>query len=222
MNYPDPPDLPGISNLIVVHGIPEGAQKKEVLAALAPGCLVSQIVLREHLENPNYPPEWAGYCYAMADLKLYSGYEGQLDVTFHGWDSDSREVFHVPEIQRFCEGFLGRKTLIYELITEHSPGLWEGMILRLLHNKDPLHPEEARSGTRLRLFGAAEQRQKRPRIRWVHHPASRSWMCDATDATDVIEKLMSSPVQPPDQTGCWGTGLRLPEPSDFPLERRPR
>lgn len=217
-----PPDISGITNLILVHGIPEGAQRKQVQTALAPDCLISQYVLREHLENPKYPPEWAGYCYAMADLKLFSDYPGHLDVTFDGWDADHREIFQIPEIQRFCEGFLGRKTFIYDLQSEHDPGLWEGLILRLLHEQDPLHPDQPRSGTRLRLFGAADQRRSRPRVNWTWHSPTHSWVCAPTEAFAVMKDLMAGSPPVEDKVGCWGAGMRLPSPSDYPSDRRPQ
>jgi hypothetical protein len=171
-------------------------QAEKVLGDPKP--LVHQNVLIEDINGRHgYPPEWAGNVYAKSLLELVRDQRGLVEVSFDGWDADPRPIFQIPEVQKWCAGFLGRVVVVrlpsIEKIAfrRHPRGAWEGRVLAVLKREDMLFPGKNHAGTQVRVFGSAEQLSARPRVVWTLDPASGLWLMDPQEAHRAIETAIA-------------------------------
>ena len=199
-----------LEGLIIIYGYQDlpPAKLAEIPTVIQSGAVVHfQVPPRDTLQNP----EWSGNQSALFLLGLNLP-SNRVLVTFSGWDSDPREVFQIPEIQRWCVGFLGRvvayKTRngqIRLIIQDEKPGDWEGKILDLLLMEDPGFGSEESSGSQFRIFGTADQLLDNPRVKWTKSTPTR-WYCDPTEALQVIEGLIRNKNRPSSPEKQWGMG----------------
>jgi len=173
-------------------------QAEKVLGDPEP--LVFQNVLRDDIDGRHgYPPEWAGNMYAKSLLELIGDRQSIVEVAFDGWDDDPRPIFRIPEVQKWCAGFLGRVVVVrlptaekIAFVRHSGAGSWEGRLLAALKREDTLFPGKNHAGTLLRVFGAADQLLVRPRVTWEHDPASNLWVMDPEEAYRAISEIIAS------------------------------
>lgn len=157
-------------------------------------------------------PEWLGNIYAQHIQELVKIHQspGFIEITFDGYDLDPRPVPLIQDAQRFCNGLLGRIMASQDdqgrpngrLIQQSTTrGSWEGVILRSLREQDVTNPSPV--GTRLRIFGAAEQVKDQPIISWAWDTKKKLWMCRPDRAMFAINAAIEGiPLTIPQ----WGTG----------------
>lgn len=194
-------------------------------------------VRREDIDGRHgYFPEWAGNQYAFRLLEEFEEIGPRVEMTFEGYDEDPREVFQIPEVQRFCCGFLGRTIVRFYPKTDQIGfhrgrfGAWEGKILPLLSTQDKLvegprpFRENEQYGTRLRIFGCAEQAFPDPILKWEIE-ADTVWAANAGPAMVMVDSL----IKHSDLSGMCGVGqtrrdrdVELLKPNELSQLTKPR
>lgn len=205
---PEPGELvlarfPGVGSLM--DPVEQEAARRRI--ATVENLAVQLEVLRDDIDGSvGCSPEWAGNQYATVLLSIVGDRKDFVDLTFDGWDFDSREVFQINEIRRFCMGFLGRIVAtpgrrkpnaqgeVYVGLESRSRGEWEGRILEVLASKpfgNLLGDVRGDIGSRLRVFGCAEQLYERPLLTWVPSPTGRGWVANGAKAEQAIEAAIT-------------------------------
>jgi len=59
------------------------------------------VVDRGDVEAGNIQPTLNVLCRLLADAATVREYRQRVDVSFHGYDTDARELFEIPEVRRF-------------------------------------------------------------------------------------------------------------------------
>jgi hypothetical protein len=62
---------------------------------------LSVIIDRNDIENSNVEPTFAVLKRLLQDRQTVEGFRGRLDIGFHGYDDDSRELYEIEEVRRF-------------------------------------------------------------------------------------------------------------------------
>lgn len=188
------PSLLVVSGIDVIYDEPGALER--VLQAIEESkgdVLLNWSVERTDISGQRWSPELAGNKYAKVILDVAKGCENSVDVTFDGWETDPREIHQVPEIQRFCAGFLGRNI---PGSPERTIGKWEGRILRKLRVLDALglidptltQGRLVGGGCRVRIFGSAEQLRPHPLVRWAD--TGQGYNAEATLGLMAIQAAM--------------------------------
>ena len=101
------------------------------------------VVSREDVEANDTTETLASLWIVFRDRETVRRFQGRVEIGFHGYDTDPREVFEIPEIRRFCRRldesfpywfyFLPSDGLISQTlsaiaaclcsVTKHGPGL---------------------------------------------------------------------------------------------------
>jgi len=62
---------------------------------------VSVVIDRKDVEGSNVGPTFAILKRLLQDRQTVEGFRGRLDLGFHGYDDDSRELHEIEEVRRF-------------------------------------------------------------------------------------------------------------------------
>lgn len=100
--------LPGASGsrVLPLYGLKEFRDRKRREMVLRALDLDPSLTLQVNVPA-NELVEGAGVKYLLAIMNLLKFRRGRVEFMWDGWGGDPREVFQIPEIQRFCVDFLG-------------------------------------------------------------------------------------------------------------------
>ena len=147
------------------------------------------VVYRAEVEAIDVSRTAAVLSRVLADRSAVQRYRGRVDLSFHGYSNDQRELYEIPEVRRFCKKLDGAFPYwFYFLSTE---GVMLGVIACCLCSVTKIAPERVSFGPDLIEFVTLHFQA----LNWLFENYSLDHMHNVEISRKVVEYFtMSEPI----------------------------